>query len=77
MILDQGVLDLKALDTFGNCQRPVFLLGIPQHMHKIKQSGLIGHRSCKRIMKQKSPLLHKCVRFVMHNEIIGHKRTGW
>ena len=26
---------LKALDTFGNCQRPVFLLGVPQHMHKI------------------------------------------
>ena len=26
---------LKALDTFGNCQRPVFLLGVYQHMHKI------------------------------------------
>ena len=26
---------LKALDTFGNCQRPVFLLGVSQHMHII------------------------------------------
>ena len=23
---------LKALDTFGNCQRPVFSLGVSQHM---------------------------------------------
>ena len=23
------------LDTFGNCQRPVFSLGVSQHMHKI------------------------------------------
>ena len=26
---------LKTLDTFGNCQRPVFSLGVSQHMHKI------------------------------------------
>ena len=26
---------LKALDTFGNCQRPAFSLGVSQHMHKI------------------------------------------
>ena len=25
-------VELKALDTFGNCQRPVFLLGVSQHM---------------------------------------------
>ena len=24
---------LKALDTFGNCQRHVFSLGVSQHMH--------------------------------------------
>ena len=24
---------LKALDTFGNCQRPVFSLGVSQYMH--------------------------------------------
>ena len=26
---------LKALDTFGNCQRPVFSLDVYQHMHKL------------------------------------------
>ena len=26
---------LEALDTFGTCQRPVFSLGVSQHMHKI------------------------------------------
>ena len=26
---------LKTLDTFGNCRRPVFSLGVSQHMHKI------------------------------------------
>ena len=26
---------LKTLDTNGNCQRPVFSLGVSQHMHKI------------------------------------------
>ena len=26
---------LKALDTFGNCQRPVFSLGVSQHTRKI------------------------------------------
>ena len=25
---------LKTLDTIGNCQRPVFSLGVSQHMHK-------------------------------------------
>ena len=26
---------LKTVDTIGNCQRPVFLLGISQHIHEI------------------------------------------
>ena len=26
---------LKTLDTIGNCQRPVFSLGVSKHMHKI------------------------------------------
>ena len=25
------------MDTIGNCQRPVFSLGEPQHLHKIKK----------------------------------------
>ena len=31
----QCPLPLKTLDTIGNCQRPVFSLGVSQHMHKI------------------------------------------
>ena len=27
--------ELKTVDTIGNCQRPVFSLGVSQHMHKI------------------------------------------
>ena len=27
------ILTFKALDTFGNCQRPVFFLGVSQYMH--------------------------------------------
>ena len=34
-ILDQYFGGLKTLDTFGNCQRPVFSLGVSQYMHKI------------------------------------------
>ena len=26
---------LRALNTFGNCQRPVFSLGVSHHKHKI------------------------------------------
>ena len=26
---------LQALNTFGNCHRPVFSLGVSQHMHKV------------------------------------------
>ena len=29
------VVGLKPVDTIGNCQRPVFSLGVSQHMHKI------------------------------------------
>ena len=28
-------LSFKAVDTIGNCQRPVFSLGVYQRMHKI------------------------------------------
>ena len=37
---------LKALDRFGNCQRPVFLLGVSQHLPKITnlwKFDSIGH----------------------------------
>ena len=32
--------DLKTLDTIGNCQRPVFSLGVSQHMHEITKFEL-------------------------------------
>ena len=32
---DHGQRRLKTLDTIGNCQRPVYSLGVSQHMHKI------------------------------------------
>ena len=35
---------LKTMDTIGKRQRPVFSLGVSQHMHKQKLS-LIGRRS--------------------------------
>ena len=28
-------IGLKVLDTFGNCQRPVFSLAVSLHMHKV------------------------------------------
>ena len=28
-------VSLKAVDAFGRCQRPVFSLGVLQHLHKI------------------------------------------
>ena len=31
--------ELKTVDTFGNCQRPVFSLGVSQHMHDSAYSG--------------------------------------
>ena len=55
---------LKTLDTIGNCQRLVFSLGVSQHIHKITnlwKFELIGHRSCKIIMKEKTPLSHEVV----------------
>ena len=45
---------LKTLNTFGNCQRPVFPLGGSQQMHRITnlwKLGPIGHWSCKNSVK--------------------------
>ena len=30
-----NINDLKTVDTIGNCQRPVFSLGVSQHMHNM------------------------------------------
>ena len=64
---------LEALNTFGNCQRPVFSLGVSQHMHNKQicdNLDPVGHLSCKRIMKKKTHLLHKCVWFQMPKAIL-------
>ena len=52
---------LKTVDTIDNCQRQVFSHGVSQHMHKKNQSEnlrSIGRRSCKIIIKEKTPLSH-------------------
>ena len=46
-------MSLKTLDTFGNCQRLVFSLGVSQHMHQITNMLKFGCQSCKRIMEEK------------------------
>ena len=60
--------DLKTLDTIGNCQRPVFSLGVSQHMHN-KQTcetlSSICRQSCEMIMKEKTPLSYEVVCFQM------------
>ena len=51
--------DLKTPDTFGDCQRPVFSLGVSQHMLNITNLwnlNSIGCRSCEIIMEEKTPL---------------------
>ena len=54
---------LHALDTIGDCQRPVFSLGVFQHnVHKITNlwtfelNIIVGFRSCEKIMEEK----HHC-----------------
>ena len=70
--LNKGIfvvnLLLKTLDTIGNCQRPVFSLGVSQHMHKIttcENLSLIGRWSCEITTKEKTPLSHEDVCFQM------------
>ena len=62
---------LKTLDTIGNCQRPVFSLGVSQHINAFiklqtcENLSSIGRRICKTIMKEKTPLSHEVVCFHM------------
>ena len=62
-VLHYGFVGLKTVDTIGICQRPVFSLGVYQHMHQIMSS--IGRRSCELTMKEKTPLSHEVVCFSM------------
>ena len=47
------LINLKSLNSFGNCQRPVFSLGVSHFMHKIIKTcnnlNSIGRRSCDTI----------------------------
>ena len=42
MTWTQTSVPLKALYTFGNCQRPVFSLGVSHHKHKITSLWKFG-----------------------------------
>ena len=63
---DGKKIPLKALYTFGNCHRSMFSLGVSHHKHNITslyKFGLIGHQSCEKIIKEKTPLLEEFVCF--------------
>ena len=47
-------------DRFGNCQRPVFSLGVSQHMHQI-----LPKKVARKCLLKKKTLLHKFYCFQM------------
>ena len=65
------ILILKALYTFGNCQRPVFSLGVSHHKHTANL-GSIGHLSCEKMMKEKKNLVGRiCVLSDMNKRLLA------
>ena len=51
-------LNILLIYTINNCQRPVFSLGVSQHMHKItscENLSSIGRQSFEIIIKEKKP----------------------
>ena len=67
---------LKALDTFGFRQRPVFSLCVSQQMHKNNKPVKIWAQLIIKVARQnerKTPLLHKFVCIQMHNKRLGLK----
>ena len=60
---------LKALDTFGKCQRPVFSLDLSHHKHKITSLWKFGLNWSSKLrendLKEKTPLFDEFVRFQM------------
>ena len=68
-IASWGALHLKTVDTIGNCQRPIFSLGVSQHMHKntnlckfeLNRSSKLRDNNESR----KIPWSHEVVRFQM------------
>ena len=50
------------METFGNCQRPVFSLGVSHIMHKIANMWKLGLNRSSTLQENnslKTPLLHK------------------
>ena len=59
-------LCLKTLDTIGNCQRPVFSLGVSLNIfikyQTVENLSSIGRRSCEIINERKNTLVTRsCV----------------
>ena len=64
-------LYFKGMDTFSNCQRPVFSLGVSQHAMSIQICDIWTQLVIKVVgvyWKKKTPLLHKFVCFQMPNK---------
>ena len=61
--------NLKAVDTFGNCRKSVFSLGVSQHMHKITNLWKFELDWSSELRdnyeRKKTPLSHKVVCFQM------------
>ena len=59
---------LKTLETIGNCQRPVFSLGVAQHLHKITNLWKFEVNRSSKLRdnnERKIPLSHEVVCFHM------------
>ena len=56
-----SAMNVKTVDTIGNCQSLVFTVGVSQHMHNITNLWIlssIDRRICEILMKEKTPLSH-------------------
>ena len=51
LVFLRSLIVLKTLDTIGNCQRPVFSLGVSQHMHKNYKSVKILAQSVMNVAR--------------------------
>ena len=52
------IASLKALDTFSNCRRPVFSLGVSQHK-TVQTCDYFDQKIKQENNERKTPLLHK------------------
>ena len=60
--------DLKALNTFANCQRQVFSLGVSQHIYSLNNKPVqiwtqLVIEVARKLLKKQTPLLYKIVCF--------------